>query len=93
MATPAQVANDMAAQAEFWKGRDANVERCCRDAARVIRALIAKSPVDGRTLYGLRLRLETHARAARSYGRTGIGHSLDRAGDVINELSGWGLRK
>ncbi|WP_297772708.1 hypothetical protein [uncultured Roseovarius sp.] len=57
MATPAQIANDMAAHAAYWAKRDREIERVCRDAARVIRALMAGEPVDGRTYGGLHMRL------------------------------------
>ena len=62
MATPAQIANDMAAHAAWWNGRDSNVARACRDAARVLRMLLAGERVDGRTWGGLHHRLLTLAR-------------------------------
>jgi hypothetical protein len=93
MATPAQVANDMVAQADFWHRRDKDIERCCRDAARLIRDLIAKKPVDGRTLYGLHRRLvDLEQRTGRSHA-TGISMSLCRARMVVGQLSGWELRQ
>lgn len=57
MATPGQVANDMAAHAAFWAKRDRGVERACRDAERAIRTLIEGRRLDGRTYYGLDRRL------------------------------------
>lgn len=57
MATPAEVANDMAAQARYWHGRDRDIERACADAALLIRAHLAGEPVDGRTWGGLHRRL------------------------------------
>lgn len=57
MASPAQIANDMSAHAEFWAKRDRDIERACRDAARVIRALLTGEHVDGRTYGGLHRRL------------------------------------
>jgi len=62
MATPAQIANDMAAHAEYWAKRDKNIERACRDAARVIRAFLAGEQVDGRTFGGVQKRLMDRAR-------------------------------
>lgn len=56
-ATPAQVANDMAFRAPFWRGRDAAIERMCADAARVIRAYLAGTPPDGRLVTGLLTRI------------------------------------
>jgi hypothetical protein len=57
MASPAQIANDMSAHADYWAKRDRDIERVCRDAARVIRALLAGDHVDGRTYGGLHMRL------------------------------------
>lgn len=57
MATPAQVANDMAAQAAYWTGRDREVARTCLEAAQVIRDLLEKKQVDVVTLHGLAGRL------------------------------------
>lgn len=59
MATPAEVANDMSAQARFWHGRDGHmpISKTCADAARMIRAHLAGEPVDGRTWGGLHRRL------------------------------------
>lgn len=36
-ATPAQVANDMEAQAKYWSGRDMDIELACQAAGKVIR--------------------------------------------------------
>lgn len=61
-ATPAQIANDLAAQAQFWQRRDDHAARACRDCSRLIRAMIAGEAVDGRTyhgLYGRLMNLET----------------------------------
>ena len=67
MATPAQVANDMAAYADFWLKRDKNLHADCRDAARLIRAFLNGQPVDGRTYGGVHRRLSNRANmAARS---------------------------
>lgn len=57
MASPAEIANDMAAQAAYWVRRDKKVGRACLDAARVIRAFLSGEQVDGRTYYGLHGRL------------------------------------
>ncbi|MET4128387.1 hypothetical protein [Roseovarius sp. MBR-6] len=56
MATPAQIANDMAAHAACWAKRDRNIGHLCRDLARVIRAYLAGEAVDGRTYYGIQRR-------------------------------------
>jgi hypothetical protein len=57
MASPAQIANDMAAHAAWWAKRDADLARLCRDSARVIRMLISGEKLDGRTYGGLHRRL------------------------------------
>lgn len=66
MASPAQVANDMAAHAAWWSRRDAEICRACQDAARVIRAYLAGQAVDGRTYFGL------HGRLTRLSSRNGL---------------------
>lgn len=67
MASPAEIANDMAAQATYWHRRDGKIEAACRDAARNIRAFLSNDQVDGRTYYGLHRRLlDLEVRAARS---------------------------
>ena len=53
-ATPAQVANDLEAQATFWRKRDDDIAKACLDAAHMIRLLLARRPVDGRSWTGLR---------------------------------------
>jgi hypothetical protein len=70
-ATPAQIANDMAAHATYWAKRDRHIERACSDAARQIRALLAGERVDGRSWGGLHRRLlqfETQEDARRYQG-------------------------
>lgn len=57
MATAAQIANDMAAQARYWERRDKAIARACADAARMIRAYQAGDRVDGRSFSGLFKRL------------------------------------
>lgn len=76
MASPAEIANDMAAHADYWRGRDRNHARDCGDAAWIIRAFIAGERVDGRTYGGLHRRLlnrisgrSQFERAAPNYAR------------------------
>ena len=92
MATPAQVANDMAAQADYWRGRDGEIEKVCRDAARVIRALVDKSTVDERTLYGLQKSLVALTVRALQRGYPQVHLSLTRARLTLEELCGWSTR-
>lgn len=45
-ATPAEVANDLAAQAKFFVKRDDAIARLCADAASLIRSMIEDKPYD-----------------------------------------------
>ena len=56
-ATPAQIANDMAAHGAYWEKRDSKISRTCRQAAAVIRLLLNGEHLDGRTWAGLHRRL------------------------------------
>lgn len=87
MATPAQIANDMNAQAVFWTGRDQEVAKCCRDAANVIRDLLDQMPVDDITAHGLISRmLDLESRADGRWGHGQLLMSLRRARNVLIEL-------
>lgn len=48
MATPAEVANDLWAQATYFARRDDGLARLCKDAARLIRAMVANETLDSR---------------------------------------------
>ena len=78
MASPAEIANDMAASAALWEHRDKRIARTCRDAARMIRAHLAGDPVDGRTWGGLHTRL-LDLSGKTPYGDSRIQDSLGRA--------------
>ncbi len=85
MATPAQVANDMAAQASFWEKRDKVIHRACHDSARLIRAFLAGERVDGRTYHGLFGRL-LDLESGRARAHFGIADNLSRARQTLSEL-------
>lgn len=85
MATAAQIANDLAAQAAFWTRRDAHVAGVCRDAARLIRAMLAGQPVDGRTYAGVQARLMSNGARYRTSNET-IAWSLQRASEALMHL-------
>lgn len=85
MATPAQIANDMAAHAQYWAKRDKNIEHLCRDAERVLRALIAGKQVDGRTFYGVERRLVDRARSLEDWTTRGY-PDFDRARICMERL-------
>jgi hypothetical protein len=84
-ATPAEVANDLAANAAFFQKRDEPTAQACRDCARMIRAVLAGETVDGHS-YGL-----LHGRLLElcdRYRRSGahIGVSLSRGMAVMTDL-------
>ncbi|MCA3488690.1 MAG: hypothetical protein IOD05_19885 [Rhodobacter sp.] len=78
-ATPAQVANDLAAQATFFAKRDDNIACLCRDSLWLIRALIGGQAVDERFHARVILRLEDYTFRPRAAAPSQIDKSLDRA--------------
>jgi hypothetical protein len=87
--SPAQVANDLAAQARFWEKRDRDIHKLCADAARVIRSYLAGEKVDGRVRHGLYARLLDHeSRAGRgAWGGEQLQTSLLRGRLAVESLS------
>lgn len=85
-ATPAQIANDLEAQASYFAKRDDRVARACRDAARMIRQLLAGEPVDGRTWGGLHTRLMDLTSRTGCYAGTQIDKSMSRGLQCLYEL-------
>lgn len=91
-ATPAEVANDLWAQAAFFAKRDVdldvNIASLCRDSARLIRAMLAKEKLDTRVYGDVVSRLATHI--ARHGGmperETQIAKSLRRALETLQTL-------
>lgn len=77
-ATPAQIANDLEAQARFFAKRDDYVARACQDAALMIRRHIAGEAVDGRTWGGLHQRLLSLTQRRGLHAGTQVERSLDR---------------
>lgn len=92
MATPAQVANDMEAQARYWQKRDKVIARACADSARVIRAFIDNEHVDGRTYGGLHRRLLdlVHSRRGAQFNAS---PNFDRALSTLQQLNGEACQK
>lgn len=83
-ATPAEVANDLDAQAAYFRKSDEDVSRLCRACAGLIRDYLAGRAVDGRTFYGVHRRL-----CDRTIGRdceTQIGKSLARGRQTLEAL-------
>ena len=85
MATPAQVANDLAVQADYFARRDDEIARLCRDSARLIRAMIAGQAVDERTYARVTFRLQGYNSRPRAAVPSQIDKSLWRAMVTINE--------
>jgi len=83
-ATPAQVANDLALQAQYFAKRDGDVASACRDCARLIRAFIAGERVDGRTYSGVHTRMMNMDR--RYTGETQIAKSVSRGLSTLQLL-------
>ena len=87
-ATPAQVANDLAVQADYFARRDDNIARLCRDSLRLIRAMIAGQAVDERTYARVIRRLEDYTFRSRAAVPSQIDKSLDRALVTLKALRG-----
>lgn len=85
-ATPAQIANDLEAQARFFAKRDDRVARACRDAARMIRRLLVNEQVDGRTWGGLHTRLLDLTTTKGRYAGTQIDTSMSRGLQCLYQL-------
>lgn len=77
-ATPAQVANDLDAQAAFFNRRLPEVASACRDCARLIRTMLRDEKVDGRTYGGVQVRLLNAISQTGVQPQTQIAKSLER---------------
>lgn len=87
MASPAQIANDMEAQAAYWTRRHPfDLADACRDAARIIRRFLDNETVDGRTVAGIIGRLERFAGQLGGGYHGMIEESLYRAVHAIRTL-------
>lgn len=85
MATPAEIANDMAAHATYWQKRDRKTFEACNDAARVIRMFLDGLQVDGRTYGGLHRRL-LDLTSRHSADRVAGAPNFDRALQTLYQL-------
>ncbi len=85
-ATPAQVANDLEAQATYFQKRDDDIARVCRDTARMIRQHLASEPVDGRTWGGLHTRLLNQIGRYHSQPDVQIARSMTRGLEALYQL-------
>jgi hypothetical protein len=86
MATPAQVANDMQAWANFWYMRgDDQVYRACSDAADLIRKWLDGYEPSPRAFQAMHAELEKLAPKYRPE-VTGVGKSMLRAVGCLDDL-------
>ena len=92
-ATPAQVANDMAAQAKYWSGRDMEIETACILAAKVIRDFLSEAPPAHYNVRGALDRLQILIGKPRYFaGNEMIFNSIIRAEATIRALRDGGAK-
>lgn len=87
-ATPAQVANDLDAQAAFFDKREADLAQACRDCARAIRAMLHDGKIDGRTYTGVQTRMLNMEHRHRSRPDTQISKSITRGLCTLQVMHG-----
>lgn len=85
MASPEEVANDMAAWAKYYDGRDNGLARVCRDVAHLIRQMLCGRTIDGRTYNGVLTRLSNAGRCRRQ-ANDQLQTSLSRAQHTLTGL-------
>jgi hypothetical protein len=88
MATPAQVANDLALQADYFARRDDEIARLCRDSLWLIRKMIGGQPVGEMPYARVIWRLEDYTFRPRAAAPSQIDKSLDRALVTLKALRG-----
>jgi hypothetical protein len=89
-ATPAEVANDLIAQATYFARRDDDIASLCRDSARLIRAMMGGQTVDERTYARVSFRLQGYNSRPRPAVQSQIDKSLHRALVTLTDLKvGW----
>lgn len=86
MATPAEIANDLAAQAKFWRGRDDQVSFVCRDCASLIRQMRDGHRINKWTYDAVERRLLENLSRYKSQGNTSISYSMARGLQTMTEL-------
>lgn len=87
-ATPAQVANDLDAQAAFFAKREADLAAACRDCARAIRAMLNDGKIDGRTYGGVQQRMLNMDSRYRNRAETQIAKSISRGLSTLVKVHG-----
>lgn len=91
-ATPAQVANDLDAQAAFFDRRESDLAADCRDCACAIRAMLNDCKIDGRTYNGVDQRMMNMEARYRGRPDTQIAKSISRGRSTLQQLH-WQLTK
>lgn len=84
--TPAQVANDLEAQADFFRRRDDHVESICRDAARAIRTVLAGARLSDEVYAGIDAQLIKAIDRYRHQPASQIHKSMSRGHLVLRNL-------
>lgn len=87
-ATPAQVANDLDAQAAFFAKREADLAQACRDSARAIRVMLTEGKIDGRTYGGVHQRMLNMELRYRGRPNTQIAKSITRGLCTLQVMHG-----
>lgn len=87
-ATPAQVANDLDAQARFFDKRESNLAGACRNCALAIRAMLNDGKIDGRTYTGVHTRMMNMEARYRGRPDTQIYKSVTRGLCTLQVLHG-----
>jgi hypothetical protein len=86
-ATPAQVANDLDAQANYFGRRDEAIATACRDCARIIRAFIAAEQVAAQAYGDLRRHMLDLEIKFRNQTHSQIGKSICRGRQTLETMS------
>jgi|GEM_PF-6084923 len=86
MASPAQVANDMAARADFWIGRDGAVRSACLRSALIIRQYLIPNPPDPRAVTEVLALIYTVSDYSAVIGLPDHRAALARAAETITQL-------
>ena len=87
-ATPAQVANDLDAQAAFFAKREADLAAACRDCARAIRAMLNDGKIDGRTYGSIHQRMWNMDHRYLNRAETQIAKSISRGLSTLVQVHG-----
>lgn len=87
-ASPAQVANDLHAQAAFFDRREADLAQACRDCARAILTILHDGRIDGRAYTGVHTRMMNMEVRYRGRPDTQIAKSISRGLRTLQAMHG-----